>query len=220
MCFSAIASFTGGVIICSIGILTIKKVHSPSQIVFASIPFFFGLQQITEGFVWLSLQHWKFEGIRNLSAYTFLVMADVFWPIITPLAMLLMEKKPKRIKSLQILFTMGLVVSFYNVYCLNTFSVAPAIAGKHIDYNVAFPELLRLPAFGIYVISSVAPLFISSIKGTRIMGALMAVSCLITIVFYTQYLTSVWCFFAAAISIVIYWMVKAQRKIHFVENEV
>jgi len=41
MCFSVEASFAGGIIISAIGIVTVTKVHKPSQLVFASIPLFF-----------------------------------------------------------------------------------------------------------------------------------------------------------------------------------
>ena len=65
MCFSAGASFAGGVIISAIGVATVLKVHKPSQIVFASIPLFFGFQQFVEGFVWLILQ--RGSGIQTAS---------------------------------------------------------------------------------------------------------------------------------------------------------
>ena len=55
MCFSPEASFAGGIIISAIGVATVRKVHNPTQIVFASIPLFFGIQQIAEGFVWITL---------------------------------------------------------------------------------------------------------------------------------------------------------------------
>jgi hypothetical protein len=220
MCFSAMASFTGGVIICSIGVATIRKVYAPSQIVFACIPIFFGIQQIVEGIVWMSFQNSEYAGFQKPASYLFLVMADLFWPIMTPLAMLLMEKELKRTKILKLLLSIGILLSVYNAYCLYSFVVEPSIVGYHIDYHVAFPELLRLPAFGVYLISSVVPLFVSSVKGTRVMGILMTLSCLITILFFTQYLTSVWCFFAAAISMVIFWMVKVEKNIHFVERKI
>ena len=60
MCFSPEASFTGGVIIFSIGVAAVKSVHKPNQLIFAIIPLFFGIQQITEGFLWLSLQNPEF----------------------------------------------------------------------------------------------------------------------------------------------------------------
>jgi hypothetical protein len=55
MCFSAGASFAGGVIITGIGVATIREVHKPSQMIFASIPVFFSVQQIMEGCLWLTL---------------------------------------------------------------------------------------------------------------------------------------------------------------------
>lgn len=78
MCFSAAASFAGGVIICSIGVATLRKVDKPSQIVFASIPLFFGIQQLIEGVVWLSLTYPLYYGPSMTPSYLFLIMADLF----------------------------------------------------------------------------------------------------------------------------------------------
>ena len=36
----------------------------------------------------------------------------------------------------------------------------------------------------------------------------MFLSCLVTAIFFFQYLTSVWCFFAAIISVVVVWILK------------
>lgn len=57
MCFSPEASFVGAVVISAVGIATITKITNPSQIVFASIPLFFGIQQIAKGFLWISLPY-------------------------------------------------------------------------------------------------------------------------------------------------------------------
>ena len=96
MCFSPEASFAGGIIILSIGVVTIKKVHKPSQLVFACIPLFFGIQQFAEGFLWLALPRPEYENIQQLSTYLFLIMAVVLWPIIIPLSVLFMEDNDKR----------------------------------------------------------------------------------------------------------------------------
>jgi len=74
MCFSPEASFAGGVIISTIGIATILKVHKPSQIVFASIPIFFGIQQIVEGVLWLVLPNPEYLGAlaNNGSIFSFI----------------------------------------------------------------------------------------------------------------------------------------------------
>jgi len=213
MCFSAGASFAGGVIISTIGVATIIKVHKPSQIVFASIPLFFGFQQFVEGTLWFIMQHPGYAQYQSLLTYIYLVMAQVFWPMMIPLAVLHMESNKKRRKFLWALLAMGVSLSLYYTFCLFKFNVTPEIMGYHIEYKDNFPESIRLVAFSVYLIASITPLFISSIKKTHLLGILMSLSCLITIIFFTQYLTSVWCFFAALISAVIFWIVRdAKRK--------
>jgi hypothetical protein len=212
MCFSAGASFIGGVVISTIGVATIIKVHKPSQIVFASIPLFFGFQQFVEGCLWLILQHPEYARFQNLVVCIFLIMAQVFWPMMIPLAVLHMETNKKKKKALRILLSIGLSVSLYYIYCLLSFHVTPQISGYHIHYQEQAPKIPTFIAFICYLFASITPLFISSIKRTHLLGILMSLSCLVTIIFFTQYLTSVWCFFAALISAVIYWILSDSKK--------
>ena len=212
MCFSAGASFAGGVVISAIGVATIIKVHKPSQIVFASIPLFFGFQQFVEGCLWLILQHPEYARFQNMVMYTFLIMAQIFWPMMVPLAVLQMEQKKKKKRVLKIFLCIGLSVSLYYIFCLILFSVTPQITGYHIHYMEGSPKIPTFIAFIFYLIASIPPLFISSIKKTHLLGILMSLSCLVTIIFFTHYLTSVWCFFAALISAVIYWILSDSKK--------
>ncbi len=218
MCFSTEASFAGGVIIAAIGVATLRKVHKPSQIVFASIPLFFGIQQIVEGFVWLALQNPDYGWVLKPATYSFLIMAEVFWPFMTPLAVLLMEKKEKRKKILRVLLGIGVLVSIYFIVCLLSFNVTPEIRGYHIEYVEGYPKSLRIIVFSIYLITSIAPLFVSTIKRTYLLGILMALSCLVSIIFFTLYVTSVWCFFGALISIVILWILRDARRKYILEK--
>ena len=218
MCFSAEASFVGGVIIASIGVATIRKVHKPSQIVFASIPLFFGMQQIIEGFLWVILQNPEYAQFQKLATYGFLVLADVFWPMMIPLAVLTMEVNRKRRRVLWGLLSLGILLSLYYTLCLMSFNVNPEIRGYHIEYVVEFPKSQELFAFAIYLITSVTPLFISTIKRMKLLAVLMSLSCLVTMIFFTQYLTSVWCFFAAIISIVILWILRDARRKHILSK--
>jgi len=206
MCFSAEASFAGGVIISAIGIATIRKVHKPSQILFATIPLFFGFQQITEGLLWVTLPLTEYENLRHISTYTFLIMAQVIWPVMIPLSVLFMEESEKKKKILFTLLITGASLSVYYSFCLLTFNVFPQIQGYHIFYDNNFPKSLSILSFIIYLIATITPLFVSSIKRTHMLGILMTLSCLVTGIFFTQFLLSVWCFFAALISGVIYWI--------------
>jgi len=212
MCFSAGASFAGGIIISAIGIVTIKKVHKPSQIVFACIPLFFGFQQIAEGIVWLTVPLPEYAGMQKIATYIFQTMALVIWPVMIPFSVLHMEKSKKKKKILFILLMVGVILSLYYSYCLLFLNVTPQIRGYHVQYNTDFPVTLTMIAFLFYLAVTITPLFVSSIKRTHLLAILMTFSCLVTAIFFKQYLTSVWCFFAALISGVILWILNDSRK--------
>lgn len=212
MCFSVEASFAGSVVISIIGVATITKVHKPSQLVFASIPLFFGIQQFAEGLVWMSLPNPDAIVIQKFATYLFLIMADFLWPMMIPLAVLFMEKNQKKKRILHGFAVAGILLSLYYAFCLLTYNIYPQISGYHIQYKTDFPKTLGLIAFAIYLIVTITPLFISSIQRTHLLGALMFLSCLITAIFFRQYLTSVWCFFAAIISGVIFWILSDSKK--------
>lgn len=212
MCFSPEASFAGSAIITAIGIATVTSVHKPSQLVFASIPLFFGLQQFSEGILWLTLPRPEYITLQKIDTYIFLIMAQVVWPSMIPLSVLLMEKMKKKRIIIGILLVMGLSVSLYYTYCLIFLNVNPQIMGYHIQYRNDFPRSMANWVFAVYLIASITPLFVSSIKRTHLLGILMFFSCLITAIFFRQYLTSVWCFFAALISGVIYWILRDSKR--------
>jgi len=129
-----------------------------------------------------------------------------------PLSVLFMEEDKKRRKILWVLLVMGISLSAYFAYCLLSFTVTPKIMGYHIEYNDTYPDSLRVVAFAVYVIASITPLFVSSIKRTHLLGILMTFSCAVTAIFFTQYLTSVWCFFAALISGIIFWILHDSKR--------
>jgi hypothetical protein len=220
MCFSAEASFAGGVIISAIGVATVRKVHKPSQILFSSIPLFFGFQQITEGMLWLTLPLTDYEELRHISTYVFLVMAQVIWPVMIPLSVLFMEDSEKRKKYIVGLLFIGMALSIYYAFCLLSFNVYPQIQGYHIFYENDFPKspVFTIVSFIFYLIATITPLFVSSIKRTHMLGILMTLSCLVTGIFFTQYLLSVWCFFAALISGVIFWILHDSRSLFNTEK--
>ena len=118
MCYSAGASFVGGAVISAIGVATVKEVKKPSQLAFASIPLLFGLQQITEGFLWLALTDPGYAHLERAGTYGFLLMARIIWPTMLPLSVMLMEEGGGNRRLQFILLGMGLSVSVYYTYCL------------------------------------------------------------------------------------------------------
>jgi len=207
MCFSAGASFAGGAAIAAIGVITIRTNSDPSRRVFAAMPLVFGVQQISEGFVWVALQSSGHDLMLSLASYTFLFAAVILWPTYVPLSVLLMEKSTNKRRAHIPFLVMGILVSLYYGFRAVTSDIVPVISSHHIKYTGDFPQRWALTAFGGYLAATLIPLFISGRRKVWLLGLLMTVSCLITGIFYKEYLTSVWCFFAALISMVILWIV-------------
>lgn len=210
MCFSAGASFAGGVVITAIGVMTVKRNSDPSRRMFAAIPLIFGVQQISEGFVWVALQSSGNDLMLSIASYVFLFTAVVLWPFYLPLSVMLMEKEKSLRRVLIPFLVVGIIVSLYYGARLLVTEIEPRISSHHIKYRANLPQQWALIVFAGYAAATLIPLFISSVRRTWILGLLMATSCLITGILLKEYLTSVWCFFAALISIVIYGIIARQ----------
>ncbi len=211
MCFSAGASFTAGVVLSAVGVATQRKARKPTQRLFAGIPLLFGFQQFAEGVLWVTLRSGGHDCLQNATTYIFLITALVIWPVMIPLSMWFMEEGKKRKKILVSLIVIGGIVSLFYAFCLISYNVTPQIKGFHIQYIDEFPQTLAKIASLFYPAAIVAPLFVSSVRRMWLIGILIAVSYIVTGIFFAQYLTSVWCFFAALSSVVIYWILSKSQ---------
>ena len=204
MCFSASASFGAGVVLTAIGVATIKKTHQPSQLLFASIPLLFGVQQIAEGVLWLTLPRPEYITLQQVFTYIFLFFAQILWPIWVPIAIMLLEKSISRKYIQKVLVGAGLIVGTAMAYGLLTFHVEANIVGYHISYLQEYPASLRNYGIFLYAMATIAPPFFSHIKRMWMLGVSILISYIVTAIFYEHYILSVWCFFSSIISLSIY----------------
>ena len=204
MCFSASASFGAGVVLSVVGIASIRKAPSPPQILFASIPLFFAVQQITEGFLWLSLTDPAYASLQQITTYNFLFLAQVVWPVWVPFSILKLEPKERQRAIEKVLVGIGSAVALYLAYCLLSFPVEAKVVGYHISYEQDYPPSLSRYVGLLYITATIAPPFFSRIRRMWMLGATVLISYVITATLYTDYIVSVWCFFASIISIAIY----------------
>ena len=211
MCFSAEASFTGSAVISAIGVAGFTRIKRRAEILFAIIPLIFGIQQCAEGVLWVTLKSGSHEGLQSTVTCIFLVTALVIWPTMIPLSIRLMETVKRRKSVLNCLVVLGGALSLLYACCLILYNVTPQIQNFHILYVDEFPCALVGIGFVCYLVVTIIPIFVSSVRRMWLFGILIAVSCLVTGIFFAQYLTSVWCFFAAIISILIFWILCGTR---------
>lgn len=205
MCFSATASFVAGVSLTAIGGATLKQANRRSEIPFALIPLLFGIQQIIEGLLWLSF---RFEAplLNSATTYAFSVFSHTVWPIFVPLSVGLLEQvwwRKNVIFSFQIV---GLGIGLYLLYFIVRFPVI-AVADKNIIY--LSPHFYQAPAMLLYLVATCVVSFFSSHRLVRIFGMFALLLFFVAYWFYTTALFSVWCFFSAVLSAIIYLYFKA-----------
>ena len=204
MCFSANASFGAGVLLVVIGIASVKKVHHSSQLMFASIPLIFGIQQIAEGILWLSLPNPDNINTHKIATYVFLLFAQVIWPIWVPASFLLVDRSTSRRNMQKFLLLAGLFIGIYLAYCLFTFNVQAKIVEHHIVYLQEYPTGFKNYGIFLYALATIIPSFISHIKHMWLLGMAVLISYIVSAIFYEYYILSVWCFFSSIISLFVY----------------
>lgn len=202
MCFSAEASFGASAILLTIGIVSIKKSTSVPQKILSCTPLIFGIQQFVEGILWLSLSHPALSQWTGIFTYAFLVFAWIVWPVFMPLSALLLEKERNKKRIFGGLLALGIIVSSYLLYCMLAYKPEAQISCYHIQYDVHYTKYFRHAGI-FYFLPTVFSLMISSTKRLRLLGVVMFLSYVATRMFYEHYLISVWCFFAAIISIIV-----------------
>lgn len=212
MCFSASASFIAGAALTVAGVASVSQVRKPVHLVFASMPLFFAIQQICEGFVWLSLSDPDFGSWHVAAKYSFLVFAQIIWPFFIPLSFLLIEPDPKRRKIIRYFLSAGILGSGILTSRLLFFPAAAQIDGCHISYEIGAYKAMQIVTGVLYIAAIVIAPFFSSWRNGIVLAVVNVVSLVVTQVFYEAYLVSVWCFFAAAQSVIVFFVMREMKQ--------
>ena len=200
MCFSATASFVAGTGLSVLGVATLRAARRRPEIPFAAIPLIFGLQQMVEGALWLSF---RFDAPQlNLAmTYVFSVFSHVLWPVFVPFAIGQLETVAWRRRVIQVFQGVGLLVGLYLLYQIVEFPVT-AVAAENIVY--VSPHFYKLPVMLLYLAATCVSCFFSSSATVRLFGALALLLFALAYGFFAVALFSVWCFFAALLSAIIF----------------
>lgn len=199
MCFSASASFIAGGALSSAGALSLKMAGKTSRRAIAAVPLVFGIQQLVEGVVWVSLAEPRIHAAATVG---YLLIAYVLWPVFLPYAVWRDETGPRRKKALAWFVWFGTAVSLYLLYFILRGPVTAALLGGGIAYGVPLPNYAVIP--GAYVLATCGSCFVSSHAYIRVFGMALIASLAIAYGYYLHAFASVWCFFAAILSLIIF----------------
>lgn len=201
MCFSATASFVTAGVTGVIGVAALIRAREPAALPMAAVPLVFAAQQALEGLLWLTLPVAPDSPGTGTLSLVFLLFAYVIWPVYAPLAALSIEPSPMRRRLIGACLLVGLATAGYLLAGLLSYSHSALIEGGHIVYDreVDQPDGILPP----YLLATAGALALSSWPAVRALAGVIGVGYLVALVLYWNAFVSVWCFFAAAASMLI-----------------
>jgi hypothetical protein len=218
MCFSATASFTAGLALIVCGAAALKCANAKRLKMIAAIPLIFGAQQLIEGMVWVSFLNPSFEPIRMIASYLFLACAGIIWPIWVPLAIARVDT-PRHFKRYVPSLIAGILYALLFIACALFYPMGVSTKCNiiyHFDFTnsslYAWGTYVNIITALIYILATIVPFAITRNKTLRYIAIVVAVSYVVSALFYYEAFISVWCFFAALISILVYGFVYNESK--------
>jgi hypothetical protein len=215
MCFSASASFTASALLIPTGIYCLKEAAAKDKtyLAIASVPLFFGIQQAFEGLLWLGFASDQTNTIHS-AALGFLFFSNFFWLFWIPGSAYSVETNQLLKKVLAIFTLVGFIYGACLYLPLLNYSdwLEIQVINHSIFYQIHFffNNQVFLPkdfSWIVYMMIVLIPLFICSNRSFNLLGVLMFISAISTYLVFSYAFISVWCFFAAIISIYLIYII-------------
>jgi len=206
MCFSATSSFIASGVIASIGIATLRHVREPRALLFAAVPMLFAVHQFTEGWVWLGLEGRIGKLALDHVSFLFMLYAQAILPLLMPAAIALMESAGWRRRVILGLTAIGALVFAWDLSGLIFLPSRCFVDQNSIAYRNPMTGNFWISC--LYILATCGALLLSTHRVVRWYGVLNVVALTITEVVKQYAFASVWCFYAALMSVMIYWQFK------------
>jgi hypothetical protein len=206
MCFCASASFAASGGLAIIGAASVIQAQRKDRLI-AFIPVLFAIQQFIEGSQWLAMHP---SSTSILLGYAYLCFAFLLWPVYLPFAVLSIEKNLRIQRLLRWCLYSGALISGTLLFILLLQPLSIELLPKGILYNIFVPFEMLGGLF--YIIVACGSLFLSSSSFLRWFGLAGAFSAFVSWWLFQGTFTSVWCFFAAVLSLPVYLYVTSENK--------
>lgn len=202
MCFSPAASFGSSAVVAVVGVATLTRVRHRNEILFGAIPLLFAWHQFNEGMIWLGLT--STIPLGNLHGWTvaYMLYAQALLPLLMPLSIWLIEPDHRRGRWILPFLILGVVLALYQLWALSAFDTDAYLQGHSVVYRNQGTSHLWVAV--LYVVATCGALFFSGYPYIVGLGAINLVGVL-AVLWLKQYaFTSVWCAYAAIVSVLIY----------------
>jgi hypothetical protein len=221
MCFSTPVSFAACALLVSAGFygLRVAAQNNPRYLPLAAIPVVFGIQQACEGLVWVGMETNSSTQVR-WGAFGFLAFAYWFWLFWAPWSVAIAEANPtvRRVGWSLGFLGFGYGALLYLPLVFQPGWLAVQVVQHSIEYNT---RLLFDPWFSqevdrlVYALIILIPFALASNPALKGLGATIALSAITSHWLLHQVFVSVWCFFAAILSLFIVWICQSSSTVNW-----
>lgn len=218
MCFSAEASFGLSAVLLPAGAYCVRSAVAQDRrlLGLAALPLVFGVQQFCEGWVWTGLGRDDLHLART-AAIPFLYFALAFWPFWVPLYALLMNGDPRKRWVLAVLTALGFVggLLLYIPVVLHPDLLVVTVRHHSVSYDITHSAVYRLMPVawwqGLYLAVVALPVILAPARGFTLFGVMLIAAAVVSHAFYWYAFASVWCFFAAVLSLYLCYLFRRLR---------
>lgn len=211
MCFSPEADFTASIVVGAVGVETLRRVRWRRELIVGALPLLFALHQFTEGFVWLGLRGQVSSGLEHTATDIYVIYAYAVLPVIVPLGFCLIEPSGRRRRWVLPFVALGLLVGGYMLWQITRYPIYAEEQASCVNYVTNTP--LETQAAVAYVIATCAPALLSSRRYLRWFGVVNLVGVAIAVSVREAEFTSVWCLYAALVSVLILEHFRRERRL-------
>ncbi len=207
MCFSPESSFALAAALLPAGVYSVNAVRKTDArwLPLAVYPLVFSVQQAAEGFVWIGLNSGD-QLTVDIAARAFLFFSHFFWMAWVPFSVWRLEPAGPRKTALALLTWLGAIFGL-SIFLPPAFMAGGLVVEKvvhsleyvTVQYHDAIVDrsVLRAVYAGIVLVA----LFASRESAVKLFGVLILASVLFTTYVFPHAFISVWCFFAAVLSL-------------------
>jgi hypothetical protein len=210
MCFSATADFTGSVVLGAIGVATLREVKDRRELLLAALPGLFALHEFIEGFVWLGIDGSVSQQLGHNAGAAFMLFAQGLLPFVLPLSVYLIEPTKRQRRRMLGFVILGGLLALYLDWGLIAYPLTISMQSHSILYVNVITNTTLVAV--LYVIATCGSLFFSGFRRLVQLAWANLAGLLIVMMVKRYAFTSVWCAYAAVVSVIIYFFFRKTRE--------
>jgi hypothetical protein len=209
MCFSATADFAGSVVLGAVGVATLREVKNRRELLLAAMPCLFAVHEFIEGFVWLGLDGDLSQRVMHDAGAAYVLYAQGLLPFVLPLSVFLIEPTKRQRNRMLGFVILGGLLALYLTWGLIAYPLDISMQSHSVLYDNVITNTTLVAI--LYVTATCGSLFFSGFRQPVDLAWANLVGLLVVMLVKRYAFTSVWCAYAAVVSVIIYFFFRRTR---------